>query len=56
MRQQHDKSTTTSVFAPAKDELTRSRNNLFGTVEGAEYIMSQRASTTEEPATAQGRD
>jgi hypothetical protein len=38
----------TSVFAPAKDELTRSRNNLFGTVEGAEYIMSQRASTTEE--------
>ena len=38
----------TSVFAPAKDDLTRSRNTLFGTVEGAAYIMSQRQSIVDE--------
>jgi len=33
----------TSVFAPAKDIMVRKRNKLFGTMEGAEYILSQKS-------------
>jgi hypothetical protein len=46
----------TSVFAPAKDVLTRSRNSLFGTVEGAEYILSQRQSTLKDDSTFADED
>lgn len=45
----------TSVFAPSKDPLTRSRNRLFGTTEGAEYIIStMKQPSTEEKFTEDG--
>ena len=44
----------TSVFAPPKEVMSRQRNKLFGTVEGAAYLAKTSAATKAKERSAQG--